>query len=66
MSGAHGREQLLRANFEDQDPEKVAAAKIFKLKWDEAKLNQKYIQLKLKFKQFMKEIDIATNKKNSH
>lgn len=63
LSGAHGREQLLRANFEDQDPEKVAAAKIFKLKWDEAKLNQKYIQLKLKFKQFMKEIDITQIKK---
>lgn len=58
LSGAHGREELARIQPENQAPEKVAAAKIFKLKWDEAKLHPKYIELREKFTQFIKEEQI--------
>lgn len=47
LSGTHGREELSRSSA---DPIKAAAAKIFKQKWDEAKLNPQYIELKEKFK----------------
>lgn len=46
LSGAHGREELPRTQ---EDPIKAAAALIFKKKWDEAKTNSKYIELKEKF-----------------
>lgn len=46
LSGAHGREELPRTQ---EDPIKAAAALIFKKKWDEAKKNSKYIELKEKF-----------------
>lgn len=47
LSGAHGREELSRS---PEDPIKAAAAEIFKKKWDEAKLNQTYVEMKEKFK----------------
>lgn len=46
LSGAHGREELPRS---EEDPVKAAAAQIFKKKWDEAKVNTKYIEMKEKF-----------------
>ena len=47
LSGAHGREELPR-NIED--PIKAESARIFKSKWDEAKVHPKYIELKESFK----------------
>ena len=46
QSGAHGREELPR----DIDPVKAESAAIFKIKWDEAKTNARYLQLKEAFK----------------
>jgi hypothetical protein len=46
QSGAHGREQLPR----EEDPVKAESAAIFKQKWEEAKENQKYQQLKDSFR----------------
>lgn len=48
--GAHGRPELARSA---EDPVKAAAARIFKNKWDEAKLNPKYLELKDKFNRFI-------------
>ncbi|MBC5994143.1 DUF4385 domain-containing protein [Pontibacter cellulosilyticus] len=45
QSGAHGREQLPL----DQDPVKAAAAEIFYEKWQLAKQNEDYQELKEKF-----------------
>ena len=45
QSGAHGREQLPL----DQDPVKAAAAEIFYIKWQLAKQNEEYQELKEKF-----------------
>jgi hypothetical protein len=45
QSGAHGREELPR----DPDPVKAKSAEIFKEKWDKAKKNEDYIQMKEKF-----------------
>lgn len=47
LSGAHGREELPRS---EEDPIKAKAAKIFKLKWDEAKQNLDYIKQMQDFK----------------
>lgn len=46
QSGAHGREELPR----ELDPVKAASAAIFKEKWDQAKQNEKYLQLMEKFR----------------
>ena len=46
LSGAHGREELPRS---EEDPVKAAAAQIFKKKWDEAKVQPKYVEMKEKF-----------------
>jgi hypothetical protein len=48
LSGAHGRAELART---PEDPVKAAAAKIFKQKWDEAKIHPRYIELKQQFNQ---------------
>lgn len=53
LSGAHGRETLPRSPV--QDPEKVAAAKIFKLYWDQARSTEKYLQLKAVFNHSLKD-----------
>jgi hypothetical protein len=47
QSGAHGRAELPRS---PEDPEKAAAAAIFKRKWDEAKAEPKYVQQMAEFK----------------
>ncbi|OAL79158.1 hypothetical protein AY606_06960 [Acinetobacter sp. SFB] len=52
LSGAHGRPELARSV---EDPVKAAAARIFKKKWDQAKLNSKYLELKDKFNAFIQE-----------
>lgn len=46
LSGAHGREELPRSS---EDPVKAAAAKIFKQKWDEAKVHPEYVRQKQQF-----------------
>jgi len=46
QSGAHGRPELPRA---PEDPEKAAAAAIFKLKWDEAKQHPDYLRQRADF-----------------
>ncbi|ALD22146.1 DUF4385 domain-containing protein [Hymenobacter sp. DG25A] len=46
QSGAHGRAELPRA---PEDPEKAAAASIFKLKWDEARLHPEYVRQRAAF-----------------
>ena len=51
LSGAHGREELPRST---EDPVKAAAAQIFKKKWGQAKTHPKYLDLKVKFKAFIK------------
>ena len=48
LSGAHGRDELPRT---PEDPVKAAAARIFKAKWDEAKVHPRYVALKEDFKQ---------------
>ena len=48
LSGAHGRDELPRA---PEDPVKAAAARIFKAKWDEAKVHPRYMALKAQFNQ---------------
>ncbi|RYY78169.1 MAG: DUF4385 domain-containing protein [Moraxellaceae bacterium] len=48
LSGAHGRDELPRT---PEDPVKAAAARIFKAKWDEAKLHPRYVKLKENFQQ---------------
>lgn len=52
LSGAHGRSEQPRSQ---EDPVKAAAAKIFKQKWDEAKLHPEYIQQKKKFQRFIQQ-----------
>lgn len=47
LSGAHGREELPRSK---EDPIKAEAARIFKAKWDEAKVHPRYLELKEAFK----------------
>ena len=47
QSGAHGRAELPRS---PEDPEKAAAAAIFKRKWDEAKAQPDYVQQMADFK----------------
>lgn len=51
LSGAHERDELPR---DPEDPVKAESARIFKLKWDEAKNHPQYIELK---DQFKKQID---------
>lgn len=46
LSGAHGREELPRSS---EDPVKAAAAKIFKQKWEEAKIHPEYVRQKQQF-----------------
>lgn len=46
LSGAHGRDELPRT---PEDPVKAAAARIFKAKWDEAKLHPRYVEMKQQF-----------------
>jgi hypothetical protein len=46
QSGAHGRAELPRA---PEDPDKAAAAAIFKLKWDEAKQHPEYLRQRTDF-----------------
>ncbi|XID75061.1 DUF4385 domain-containing protein [Alkanindiges sp. WGS2144] len=48
LSGAHGRAELPRS---PEDPVKAAAARIFKQKWNEAKIHPRYIALKQGFEQ---------------
>lgn len=45
QSGAHGRGELPR----DIDPVKAKSATIFKKKWDETKVNSRYLELKRDF-----------------
>jgi len=47
QSGAHGRAELPRTTEPDSD--KVAAAAIFKAKWDQAKTHPAYLQQKADF-----------------
>ena len=47
LSGAHGRDELPRSI---EDPIKAASARIFKAKWDEAKVHPRYVELKAQFK----------------
>lgn len=47
QSGAHGRPELPRTT--QPDPDKVAAAAIFKQKWDEAKTSPEYQRQKAAF-----------------
>ncbi|MGB3776065.1 MAG: DUF4385 domain-containing protein [Leeuwenhoekiella sp.] len=47
QSGAHGRKQKERGTG---DPEKAKAAAIFKLKWEKAKTDKRYIEQKKNFK----------------
>ncbi|GAB3825196.1 DUF4385 domain-containing protein [Pontibacter rugosus] len=47
QSGAHGRAELPR----EQDPVKAESASIFKLKWEQAKENEKYKRLMINFKE---------------
>lgn len=46
QSGAHGRAELPRS---PEDPEKAAAARIFKQKWDEARQHPAYVQQRAAF-----------------
>lgn len=55
LSGAHGREELLR---QVEDPVKAAAAAIFKTKWDEAKQNLDYLRLKNEFNLCIAQLNI--------
>ncbi len=48
LSGAHGRDELPRT---PEDPIKAASARIFKAKWDEAKVHPRYMALKAQFNQ---------------
>ncbi len=50
LSGAQGREELPR---QKEDPVKAAAARVFKQKWDEAKIHPMYIEQKAKFLDFI-------------
>ena len=50
LSGAHGRPELVRSA---EDPVKAAAAQIFKKKWDDAKSNPTYLELKDQFNAFI-------------
>lgn len=43
VSGAHGRAELPR---QPEDPVKAEAARIFKVKWDEAKNHPEYVRLR--------------------
>ncbi|RYU78642.1 DUF4385 domain-containing protein [Hymenobacter persicinus] len=47
QSGAHGRAELPRT---PEDPEKAAAAAIFKRKWDEAQHHPEYVRQMANFK----------------
>ena len=46
VSGAHGRAELPRS---PEDPVKAEAARIFKVKWDEAKTHPEYLRQKAAF-----------------
>jgi hypothetical protein len=46
QSGAHGRAELPRA---PEDPEKAAAAAIFKQKWDQAQHEPEYVRQRVEF-----------------
>lgn len=46
VSGAHGRAELPR---QEEDPVKAEAARIFKVKWDEAKEHPDYVRLRQAF-----------------
>lgn len=46
VSGAHGRPRLDR---QPEDPLKAEAARIFKVKWDEARVHPDYLRLKEQF-----------------
>jgi len=46
VSGAHGREELPR---QAEDPVKAEAARIFKVKWDAARVHPDYVRLKEAF-----------------
>ena len=46
VSGAHGRPELPR---QPEDPVKAEAARIFKAKWDEAKVHPDYVRLRQAF-----------------
>ena len=48
LSGSHGRQELDKS---PEDPIKAQAAKIFKTKWDQAKMNPDYLYQKEQFKQ---------------
>lgn len=48
LSGAHGRAELPRTDH--PDPDKAAAAAIFKQKWDEAKQHPEYLRQMATFK----------------
>lgn len=50
LSGAHGRKELPR---QVEDPVKAAAARIFKQKWDEAKVHPSYVAQKQKFQAWL-------------
>lgn len=52
LSGAHGRNELPRTS---EDPIKAESARIFKAKWDKAKIHPKYIELKEDFKKLIHE-----------
>ena len=46
QSGSHGREQLER---QAEDPEKAESARIFKERWDEAKVHPEYLRQRAAF-----------------
>ncbi|MCP9234902.1 DUF4385 family protein [Lewinella sp. JB7] len=46
QSGAHGRDQLER---QPEDPVKAESARIFKAKWDQAKVHPEYLRQKAAF-----------------
>ncbi|WP_400192768.1 DUF4385 domain-containing protein [Hymenobacter sp. B81] len=48
QSGAHGRPELPRS---PEDPEKAAAAAIFKARWDEAAAHPDYLAQKVRFQE---------------
>lgn len=50
LSGSHGRDEL---PYSAEDQVKAAAAQIFKQKWNQAKTNTRYLDLKDQFNQFI-------------
>ncbi len=57
LSGAHGREERPRSS---EDPVKAAAAKIFKQKWDEARIHPTYLEQKKKFQDWIQSLESST------